>query len=147
MNDPDQELKDELKDLYLGILKVMEKRYDWLRAILSGAAAIIGAVVALRGGQLNTWTEYWLFCSSMGLLSAGLVVGCVALYGEHMRLLFIQKGILRNRLERLSPGNAPPKEAESPIWGRLEWTTVVLLLLGLLALVAFAFVSSMPSCH
>jgi hypothetical protein len=95
MNDPRHDLKEEMKESYLGILKVMEKRYDWLRSVLTVAAGIIGAVVALRSGQLHSWIEYWLFCLSIGLLCVGLVFGCIALYGEHMKLLFIQKAILR----------------------------------------------------
>jgi hypothetical protein len=136
-----------MKESYLGILKVMEKRYDWLRSVLTVAAGIIGAVVALRSGQLHSWIEYWLFCLSIGLLCVGLVFGCIALYGEHMKLLFIQKAILRNRMEQLRPRDAPPKETESPVWGYWEWTAVVFLLLGMVALVAFSFVTSLPSCH
>ncbi len=142
-----EEYKDELKESYAATLKIMEKRYDWLRAIVTMAAGIIGVVVALRSGRLESWTEYWIFCASILLLCTGVMTGCIALYGEHMSLIFIQKGIIENRLKRLDSSYVKETTPFNPWWRHFERATIGLLALGLIALVALALVSNIPECR
>lgn len=140
------DLREQLNETYLGILKVMEKRYEWLKTILAVVAGIVGALVALKGGQSKSWLEYWLFCTTISLFCIGILIGCAALYGEHMKLLLIQKEAIRSLMSRLDPTSAPPKEFENPVWGRMEIACAICLVLAMMAMLAYAFVSSQPSC-
>ena len=103
-----QAINDNLKELQRLNNERHEKFFAWIRNLITIAAGLIAVLVSLKSDKSSNDITHFLFVSTIGLLSFGILTGAIVLYHE---VIFLDKAqtylrgyilkLLRNKDENL----------------------------------------------
>ncbi len=125
-----------------------EKHFGWLRNIVAMATGLTGVIISLRSEKSTSLIEHYCFVSTIGLLALGVLLGAIALYAEVHLWSRIQKEY-GTRLSQQEAGTykgpAHFVTGPKPIFEIVEKASYVSLLLALVSLVVYAWISDFPT--
>jgi amino acid permease len=69
-----------------------DKRDEWLKNVLICATTLIGILISLHKEKSSSLLEHYLFCSTIGIISLGILSGSMCLFANVNALhRFVQK--------------------------------------------------------
>ncbi len=99
-------MNEVLKENIEKLIKISEERQNafsaWLRNIITIAAGLIAVLVSLKSNKTENELTHSIFFATIGLLSLGILCGCIVLYNEIVllnRMMTIQKKFVGRLLE------------------------------------------------
>jgi hypothetical protein len=59
-----------------------EKREEWLKQVLLCATTLLGILISLHKEKSDNELEHYLFCSTIGIISLGILSGSITLFSN-----------------------------------------------------------------
>ena len=120
--------------------KESESRYEWLRNVIIMASGIISVLVSLHK-RSDSFKVKISFCITIILLSLGILIGVISLYGEVRSQTRLRMKYAKSLLQHMNDEAPLPQMMTvptEPIFVWLEKTCYVLLALSILSMAVYA---------
>jgi len=132
--------KHELEKLEELSKRANEAYFVWLRHILTMASVLVAILIALHDEKSTSAFQHFFFVSTIALLAAGILVGCLALYSEVQSHRSLGLAIIQyRRARRAGEKQGPGVVSDIPMFYKVaQYACYVLLSLALVSLVTYA---------